>query len=636
MPTHKQRILAALKGEMPDTLPYVPRIDLWYNANVAFDTLPAQHKGRTQDEISRAQGWALHKIVPEFLKLDHPDDSLHRALGIYRLKEMVFDYKFAPSIDIDVKREGDYTTVTYHTPVGSVSTKTMYSDEMRRAGASITWIEEHVIKRPEDYKVVGYLFENLTLVPSFERFRAWQKYVGEDGVPGTMIGLACSPMHHIQKEFLDATDFYFHYNDCQKEMRALSESVGHFFEQGLRIIADSPAELVLWGANVDDMITYPEYFEKEITPWIRKASAALGEKGKVAVVHCDGENFGLMDLIRDSGMNVAEAICPFPMTKVTIEEYYRRWSDKLTIFGGIPSNMVLAESATDEEFEAYLDHLFRVIAPGKRFVLGIADTTPPNAVFERLIRIGERVEKEARLPLQAGTARPLSVAHIEQTAARVAAPAAAADEFRQVLEDVNKGKHKDISAHVQALIDKGIGAKDILDHGMLDAMQAIGVKFGSGELFIPQVLLSARAMNEGLKVLEPHLAAAKREVTGRALVGTVRGDFHDIGKNMVVTMLRGVGFEVKDLGINLAPEAFVKGVQEFKPDIVGLSALLTTTMAEMGRVIEALKANGLRDRVKVIVGGAAVNEKFAHDIGADGYAGDAGAAVEVAKRLMLK
>ena len=158
MPTHKQRILTALKGEMPDTLPYVPRIDLWYNANVAFDTLPAQHKGRTQDEISRAQGWALHKIVPEFLKVDKPEDNLHRALGIYRLKEMVFDYKFAPSIEIEVKREGDYTTVIYHTPVGSVSTKTMYSDEMRRSGASITWIEEHVIKRPEDYKVVGYLF----------------------------------------------------------------------------------------------------------------------------------------------------------------------------------------------------------------------------------------------------------------------------------------------------------------------------------------------------------------------------------------------------------------------------------------------------------------------------------------------
>ena len=634
MPTHKQRILTALKGEMPDSLPYVPRIDLWYNANVAYDTLPAQHKGRTQDEISRAQGWALHKIVPEFLQVDKPEDTLHRALGLYHLKEMVFDCKFSPSIDIEVRRQGDYTTVIYHTPIGSVSTKTMYSDEMRRAGASITWIEEHVIKRPEDYKVVGYLFENLELVPSYERFRAWQKYVGEDGVPGTMIGLACSPMHHIQKEFLDATDFYFHYNDCQKEMRALAESVAHFFDQGLKIIADSPAELVLWGANVDDMITYPAYFEQEITPWIRKAAQTLGAKGKVALVHCDGENHGLMDLIRDSGMHAAEAICPYPMTKVKIEEYYQRWSEKLTIFGGIPSNMVLAESVTDEEFEAYLDHLFKVIAPGKRFVLGIADTTPPNAVFERLIRIGERVEKEARLPLEGGAARPLSAEQLEAASARAAPEQAADADYSLVREAVIKGRHKEIGGHVQSLLDRGLSAKQILDHGMLETMQAIGVKFGTGELFIPQVLLSARAMNEGLKVLEPHLAASKREISGKALVGTVRGDFHDIGKNMVVTMLRGVGFEVKDLGINLAPEAFVKGVIEYQPDIVGLSALLTTTMAEMGKVIQALVATGLRDRVKIIVGGAAVNAKFAHDIGADGYAGDAGEAVELAKRLM--
>lgn len=634
MPTHKQRILMAARGEMPEVLPYVPRIDLWYNANVAFDTLPKQHRGRSQDEISRAQGWALHKIVPEFLKVDKPEDSLHRALGLYRLKEMVFDFSFSREIEIEVRREGDYTTVFYHTPVGSVSTKTMYSDEMRRSGASITWIEEHILKRPEDYKVVGYLFENLTLKPSYDRFREWQKYIGEDGVPGTIVGLACSPMHHIQKEFLDATDFYFHYSDYQKEMRALANSVEHFFDQALTLIADSPAEMVLWGANVDDMITYPAYFEKEITPWVRKASGVLGGKGKVTVVHCDGENHGLMDLIRDSGMHVAEAICPYPMTKVRIEEYYQRWGDKLTIFGGIPSNILLAESATDEDFEAYLDHLFKVIAPGRRFILGVADTTPPDAVFERLIRIGERVEKEARLPLSGGAFRPLPSSATHEAVAAAAAIERAAEDFSAVREDVVKGRHKDIAAHVKALLDKGLSAKQILDRGMLDTMQAIGVKFSAGELFIPQVLLSARAMNEGLKVLEPHLAAAKREVTGKVLVGTVRGDFHDIGKNMLVTMLRGVGFEVKDLGINLSADVFVKAVAEYRPDILGLSALLTTTMSEMGRVIEALKHGGLRDGVKVIVGGAPVNEKFARDIGADGYAADAGQAIDLAKGLM--
>jgi 5-methyltetrahydrofolate--homocysteine methyltransferase len=484
--------------------------------------------------------------------------------------------------------------------------------------------------------VVGYLFENLTLTPSFEDFSKWQAYIGDDGVACTMVGLASSPMHHIQKEFLDATEFYFHYNDYQKEMRALAESVSHFFDQALQIIADSPAEMVLWGANFDDMITYPAYFEKEITPWIRKASEVLGEKGKLVLCHCDGENLGLMDLIRDSGMHVAEAICPHPMTKVKIEAYYEQWSNRLTIFGGVPSNMLLAESATEEEFEAYLDHLFKVIGPGKRFILGVADTTPPNAVFDRLIRIGERVEREARLPLEGGAARPLSEAHLAQAAARVAPSAVESAEYETVREDVLRGRQKEIGAHVQQLLDRGIHAKDILNHGMLSTMEAIGAKFKTGEVFIPEVLLSARAMNEALKVLEPYLAKGKREASGRIIIGTVRGDLHDIGKNMVVTMLRGVGFEVKDLGINLPAEAFVQAVSSERPDILGMSALLTTTMPEMAKVIEALKASGLREKTKVIVGGAPVNAKFARDIGADGYAADAGEAVDLARGLISK
>ncbi len=632
--TKRESILMAAKGEMPEILPYVPRIDLWYNANSFFNTLPAKHKGRTQDEISRAEGWALHKVVPEFLKVKNPDDTIHRALGIYRLKEMVFDYEFSPDIDIQVRREGDFTRVTYHTPVGTVSTRTMYSDEMRRSGASITWIDEHVLKGPADYQVVGYLFEHLKLIPSFEEFKKWQAYVGDDGVACTMVGLASSPMHHIQKEFLDATEFYFHYNDYRKEMQGLAESVGHFFDQALKIIADSPAEMVLWGANFDDMITYPAYFQKEIMPWIRKASDVLASRGKVSLCHCDGENLGLMDLIRDSGMHVAEAICPYPMTKVKIEDYYRRWGDRLTIFGGVPSNMLLAESATEEEFEAYLDHLLKVIAPGKRFILEIADTTPPNAVFDRLIRIGERVEREARLPLEGGAARPLTQEHLDAAAKRVAPDTFDEQMFKAVHDDVLAGNNAAIKVHVKELLDKGVSAKEILNRGMLTAMEVIGGRFRDGTVFIPEVLLSARAMNEALEVLGPSLAKEKKDATGKILIGTVRGDLHDIGKNMVITMLRGTGFEVLDLGINLPVEEFLSKVEQHKPDILGMSALLTTTMPEMKKVIDGLRARGLRDKVKVIVGGAPVNEKFARDIGADGYGADAGSSVDLAKRLL--
>jgi corrinoid protein of di/trimethylamine methyltransferase len=632
--TKKESILMAARGEMPDILPYVPRIDLWYNANSMSGNLPEKHRGRSQDEISRAEGWGLHKVVPEFLKIRKPEDNLHRALGIYSLKEMVFDYKFSPDIEIDVLKQDDYTKVVYHTPLGDVSTRTIFSDEMRRSGASITWIDEHVLKGREDYKLVSYLFENLELTPSFEDFIKWQNYIGDDGVACTMVGLAASPMHHIQKEFIDSTSFYFHYNDFHKELLALVESVGHFFEQALRIISESPAEMVLWGANFDDMITYPAYFNKEIVPWIRKAADVLGRRKKLVLCHCDGENLGLMDLIRDSGMHVAEAVCPYPMTKVRIEEYYKRWGNQITIFGGIPSNMLLAESATDVEFEAYLDHVFKAIAPGKRFILGIADTTPPNAVFDRLIRIGERVEKEARLPLKGGAFQPVSENQLKSTRQRIAREATTEEVFNSVYEDVLAGNHTEIKVHVRDLLGKNVDATEILNRGMLPAMGVIGDRFRDGTVFIPEVLLSARAMNEAINVLESYLSSEKKDSNQRILIGTVRGDLHDIGKNMIITMLRAVGFEVVDLGVNISVEDFVAKVEEYKPKILGMSALLTTTMPEMKKVIDMLKTKGLRSKVKVIVGGAPVNEKFAHEIGADGYGADAGSAIDLVRGLV--
>ena len=634
MLTHRQRILMAAKGEMPDVLPYVPRIDLWYNANSMADTLPEKHKGRTQDEISRAQGWALHKIVPEFLKIRKPEDNLHRALGIYSLKELVFNCKFSSDIEIKVKSEGDYTHVEYHTPVGMVNTTTVYTDEMRKAGASLIWIEKHIIKKPEDYRVVGYLFENLELIPDFHDFIKWKDEIGEDGVAVTMASLASSPMHHIQKEFLDATEFYYHYHDYQKEMRALAEIMENYYNRALKIITDSPAEAVLWGANYDDMITYPSYFEKEILPWIRKASDTLGTQGKTVICHCDGENQGLMDLIRDSGMHVAEAVTPYPMTKLRVEEYYRRWSDKLTIWGGIPEILLMEETATDDDLESYLDHLFKAVAPGRRFIVGIADTTPAHAVFDRLIRIGERVEKEGRLPLEGGAARPISEAQLAEAAARVTPQLVEDEAFKVIQEDVLTGNHIEIKGHAQEMLGKGVNAQDILHRGMISAMEVISEQFKAGDIFIPEVLLSARAMNEALLVLEPYLASEKKEVSGKVLIGTVQGDMHDIGKNMVITMLRGVGFEIQDMGANVPMEKIVEQVSEYKPDILGLSALLTTTMAEMRKVIDALKARGLRDNVRVMVGGAPVNEKYAKDIGSDGYAPDAGEAVDLAKKLM--
>ena len=632
--THRERILQAARGEMPDMLPYIPRIDLWYSANSRAGTLPRQHQGRTAYEISRAEGWGLMTASIDFTYQYLPEALLHRAIGAYALKEHVFKFVFSPKIGVRVKEEGERTFIEYHTPKGMVSTCKVYSEEMKRGGVSIPWVEGHIIKKPEDYRAVACLFENLDIIPQYDAFLKWEKEVGEDGLCAAYFAGSASPMHHIQKYFLDATEFFFHYQDYQKEMRTLAEAMTPLYEKALRLIAESPARAVNWGGNFDEMITYPPYFEKEFLPWIQKASATMGARGKFVFCHCDGENQGLLDLIRDSGMHVAESVCPYPMTKVKIGEYYRRWSDRLTICGGVPSNILLPSSATDEEFQAFLDGLWKAVAPGKRFILGVADTTPRDADFSRLQRIGEMVRARGRLPLEGGADRPLTESDLRQAAARVA-PRAAGDElFQTVREDVLNGDEKGIRGHILDLIQKGVEGKSILQKGLIAAMEIIGPRFKAGEVFIPEVLLASRAMNEGLKVLEPHLSEDQKKKAGKIVLGTVKGDLHDIGKNMVAMMLRGIGFEVVDLGINVPVEEFLRQVGEAKPDILGLSALLTTTMPEMKKVIQGLEKGGLRKNVKVMIGGAPVNQRFAQEIGADGYGHDAAAAVDLAKGFM--
>jgi 5-methyltetrahydrofolate--homocysteine methyltransferase len=183
-------------------------------------------------------------------------------------------------------------------------------------------------------------------------------------------------------------------------------------------------------------------------------------------------------------------------------------------------------------------------------------------------------------------------------------------------------------------LDEGLVPKDILDNGLVVGMNEVGARFKRGEMFVPEVLMSARAMQAGLGVLRPHLVASGAKLIGKIVIGTVKGDLHDIGKNLVGMMCQGAGFDVIDLGFNVDPEKFVKAIKEQQPDIVGMSALLTTTMRAMGHTINAIQEAGLRDSVKIMVGGAPVDAEFANRIGADGYGSNAANAAELAKRFV--
>jgi 5-methyltetrahydrofolate--homocysteine methyltransferase len=204
----------------------------------------------------------------------------------------------------------------------------------------------------------------------------------------------------------------------------------------------------------------------------------------------------------------------------------------------------------------------------------------------------------------------------------------------EIYQSVLDGDASAVSTKTQAALDSGVDIGDILNQGMIAAMAEVGKLFEEGEFFVPEMLIAARAMQAGLAVLKPHLAQANVQAPGKIVIGTVKGDLHDIGKNLVAMMLEGAAFEIVDLGVDVPAEQFVAVVREQKADIVALSALLTTTMPQMVSTIDALKAAGLRDQIKIMVGGAPITEEYAKEIGADGYAPDASRAVTLAKSLV--
>jgi len=197
---------------------------------------------------------------------------------------------------------------------------------------------------------------------------------------------------------------------------------------------------------------------------------------------------------------------------------------------------------------------------------------------------------------------------------------------------VIEGNFADMVETTNAALKEGLGAEEILNKGLMPGMDHVGVEFKAGNMFVPEVLRSAKAMQEAMDIIRPMLAESGAESVGKVLLGTVKGDLHDIGKNLVGMMCEGAGFEVVDLGKDVEPEAFVEAVKEHKPNILGMSALLTTTMRAMERTIKALEEAGVRDTVKVMIGGAPVTQDFADQIGADGYAANAASASEMAKQ----
>ena len=385
--SHKERILAVCRGEATDRISWVPRLDLWYNAHSQAGTLPQRFTGATLREITEALDVGYHAVIPNFLDVRSSDDTIDRCLGIYRLKEMPF-VTVLHEVEREVTVTGDRTHVTYHTPVGSVSCAFGYTEAMRRAGASLAWVYEPVLKQEADCAVLEHIFSHLEVARSDADYRAWQEWVGEAGVAVAFGSLSASPMHHIMRELMPMTDFFLAMHDWPDRLAALAASMESWFGQMFAALVDSTAEVILMGANYDETITYPPFFAQHFLPWLARLAEMAHARGKLLLTHTDGENEGLMDLYRRCHFDIADSFCPIPMTKLTLAAGLEQLPG-VTIWGGIPAVALCEASMSDADFERLVREAIGLARERSHLILGVADTTPANASFARLEHITE-------------------------------------------------------------------------------------------------------------------------------------------------------------------------------------------------------------------------------------------------------
>ena len=291
-----------------------------------------------------------------------------------------------------VERDGDCYHVTWRTPVGSLSARLLHTEQMRRDGVTLLHTPQRVVRSLDDYGTVAFIFEDIEVVPG-GRYDHFREKVGDDGVAVALANVAASPVHHLLKELVPYDEFYFKLHDRPDVIADTAERMAGFFRRVVRACAESSAEVVILGANYDVMLTPPPLFAEHIAPFLTEATETLHDAGKLVATHTDGENEGLLDLYVHCGIDLADSVCPAPMTRLPLSAYREAFGLRPAIWGGICSSSVLASSFTDTEFEAHLDEVIDAAGDFRGMIYSIADTTPPDASIDRIRRIGERLSE---------------------------------------------------------------------------------------------------------------------------------------------------------------------------------------------------------------------------------------------------
>ena len=379
------------------------------------------------------------------------------------------------------------------------------------------------------------------------------------------------------------------------------------------------------------LLIHPKYLRQYVFPWYKKIGDVCRDKGLGFVFHSDGDCTEAMDDFIDCGFHGFNPIQPNSMDIETVKQ---KWGKKLCLIGNLNLDSTLT-LGTPEDVRAEVYERIRTIGPGGGYMVASSNSITDYVPLANMKALIDATFEFGKYPieLEAGGVKG-KVSKYQAQPKREAAKIITELNVDGYVSALLSNKPEAAVDLMQKDIAGGMAAADIVSNGMIPAMTAIGEKFQNGEIYIPEMMIAAKTMTDTLSHFKTQLVGKEDKKLGKVLIGTVKGDLHDIGKNLVVMMLEGQGFSVEDLGVSVTMEKFVAAVKEKKPDILAMSALLTTTMVEMRNTITTLGDAGLREDIKIVVGGAPVTQDFADQIGADGYAYDSPGAAQKCKDLL--
>jgi uroporphyrinogen-III decarboxylase len=374
---HRERALTAMRGEPVDHIPFIARMDLWHSFHKNQGTLPHPYEKASLWDIQRDLGIGIFGFGAwdiSFYRLAHQNVTVHK------------------------ETHAQESITTYVTPYGSLVTREVMAEELKEA-AGTGARTEYPFKSEKDYDALQFLIENTQVVENFDAYGQFIDAIGGDGLALPFSGHL--PAHQLMVFFMGYQRFYYELNDHPARLEALIQALEAQQDQILALAAASPAQAVEVGANYDEQMTPPPIFERFFAPFYRRARSILSVAGKPLVIHGDGEMRRLLTNVRECGIQVVEAITPKPMTSLDIASTRRLWQDRVAMWGGL-ATVILTEAYSDQQFETFLETLFREVAPGDRFILGFGDNVPTDASFERVKCIARFWDQYGHYPLPVG------------------------------------------------------------------------------------------------------------------------------------------------------------------------------------------------------------------------------------------